>query len=207
MYRRKDIRYSIARCRKPGEHPAENQEIYDWVMAQKPAELDVNGFPDKWDIIVAKGKIAFVEPERDISYIQATCAEAKVLSKHGIGFDDLTDRQINIIKIIELAMLDNLMSWENYAEAWRVILDADNGKINTQLLGSPMGQKAVTPEMIEDSHTTRKERLSEETQTRIADKEAGVSYDHTVDLSGGDAWQTMTTEEVAAFKKATGNEG
>jgi len=28
MYRRKDIRYSIARCRKEGEHPPENMEIF-----------------------------------------------------------------------------------------------------------------------------------------------------------------------------------
>ena len=60
MYRRKDIRYSIARCRKEGEHPPENMEIFTWVMERKPEKLDIADFPDKWDIMLSKGTILFV---------------------------------------------------------------------------------------------------------------------------------------------------
>lgn len=205
MYSRKNVRYSIARCRKEGEHPAVYQEIFDWAMEQKPEHLELEDFPEEWDILVTRdNKLLFINPERDISYVQATCAEAKVLSKHGIGFDDLNDRQLNIIQIVETAMLDGKMQWHNYGDQWRVLLDVATGKIDTQLLNVQPGQTLVTDAMIQASQQpVSKDLLSAESQQRIADKEAGISYDHTVDLSGGSGWQTMTQEEIDALKAAT----
>ena len=205
MYSRKNVRYSIARCRKEGEHPAMYQEIFDWAMEQKPEHLELEDFPDEWDILVTRdNKLLFINPERDISYVQATCAEAKVLSKHGIGFEDLNDRQLNIIQIVETAMLDGKMQWQNYGDGWRVLLDVATGKIDTQLLNVQPGQTMVTEEMIQASNQiVSKESLSDESQQRIADKEAGISYDQTVDLSGSSGWQTMTQEEIDALKAAT----
>lgn len=207
MYSRKNIRYSIARCRKEGEHPAMYQEIFDWVFEQLPEHLDLQDFPEDWDILVTRDKkLLFINPERDISYVQATCAEAKVLSKHGIGFDDLNDRQLNIIQIVETAMLGGKMQWQNYGDHWRVILDVATGQIDTQLLNVQPGQKMVTDEMIQASEQPmKKDALSTESQQRIEEKEAGVSYDQTVDLSGGSEWQQMTQEEIQALKAATQN--
>jgi len=201
MYRRKDIRYSIARCRKEGEHPPENMEIFTWVMERKPEKLDIADFPDKWDIMLSKGTILFVEPERDISFIQQTCAEAKVLTKHNIGFDELSDRQKNIITIVETAMLDGKMTWENYSDGWRVTLDVSNNQMGTQLLGGSPGQKAVTSEMIEQSgRAVDPTKLSEESKLRITEKEAGITHNKTINLTGENQWEKMTQEEMNALK-------
>jgi len=201
MYRRKDIRYSIARCRKEGEHPPENMEIFTWVMEQKPEKLDIADFPDKWDIMLSKDTILFVEPERDISFIQQTCAEAKVLTKHNIGFDELSDRQKNIITIVETSMLDGKMTWENYSDGWRVTLDVSNNQMGTQLLGGSPGQKAVTSEMIEQSgRAVDPTKLSEESKLRITEKEAGITHNKTINLTGENQWEKMTQEEMNALK-------
>ena len=201
MYRRKDIRYSIARCRKEGEHPPENMEIFTWVMERKPEKLDIADFPDKWDIMLSKGTILFVEPERDISFIQQTCAEAKVLTKHNIGFDELSDRQKNIITIVETSMLDGKMTWENYSDGWRVTLDVSNNQMGTQLLGGSPGQKAVTSEMIEQSgRAVDPTKLSEESKLRITEKEAGSTHNKTINLTGENQWEKMTQEEMNALK-------
>jgi len=201
MYRRKDIRYSIARCRKEGEHPPENMEIFTWVMERKPEKLDIADFPDKWDIMLSKGTILFVEPERDISFIQQTCAEAKVLTKHNIGFDELSDRQKNIITIVETSMLDGKMTWENYSDGWRVTLDVSNNQMGTQLLGGSPGQKAVTSEMIEQSgRAVDPTKLSEESKLRITEKEAGITHNKTINLTGENQWEKMTQEEMNALK-------
>lgn len=203
MYTRKQIRYSIARCRQPGEHPEQYQKIFDFVKEFIPAGYDLDDFPEEWDVMVSRnGEVVIVEPERDIGYIQSTCAEAKVLSKHGINFDDLNDRQLNIVRIVETSMLEGLMDWTNYGDKWRVTLDTATGSIGTQMIKTPLGQKAVTDEMIEkSSQAVDPNTLDEETKRRIADKEAGITYDKTINLSGGNNWQAMTPEEVEALEK------
>jgi hypothetical protein len=180
------------------------QEIFDWVLEQKPKDLDLQDFPEEWDILVTRdNKLLFISPERDISYIQATCAEAKVLSKHGIGFEELNDRQLNIIQIVETAMLGGKMTWANYGDQWRVLLDVATGKIDTQLLNVQPGQLMITDEMIDASeHPVKKESLSEESQQRIADNKAGISHNQTVDLTGGAGWQQMSPEEIEALQVA-----
>ena len=175
MYTRKQVRYSINRCSKPGDHPAQYQEIYDHVMSIKPDNLDLADFTKTWDIIIDKNKeILFVEPERDINFIQTTCIEAKMLTKTGLPFDELTDRQANIVSIVETAMLDGLMEWETFGANWVVKLNSETGQIQTMLTNVDSGQKRVTPEMIVRSNSGVDEsKLDEETKRRIADKEDG----------------------------------
>lgn len=205
MYRRKDVRYSVLRCRQDGEHPARWQEIYDWVLDSKPDELDVWDFAKTWDVLITRNKeIMYVEPERDISFIQTTCSEAKILTKHQMNFDGLSDRQNNIVSIVENAMLDGKMSWENYAEAWRVELDTDTGQIDTRL-NVQAGQTVVTPTMIVNSQrVVDPAELSQESKQRIKEHADGVSYDQTLDLTGDNSWQTMTPEEIEAIKQIAG---
>lgn len=205
MYSRKDIRYSLHRAKKTDQHPAHVKTVLDWVLAQKPENLELQDFPSGWDIVLKRdGTVEFVKPERDITYIQSVCAEAKVYAKMGQDIqENLDDRACNIITVVELSMLEGKMTWENYGVSWRVTLDTSTGQVGTQLLNTHPGQIEVTPEMILASQNKRDvSELDAETQRRIADKEAGISYDKSVDLTNADnAWEQMTPEQVAAIKK------
>lgn len=203
MYTRKQIRYSIKRCRAEGEHPQNHQEVFNYVMEKLPEDLDIHKFPKEWDVIVSrKGELVFVEPERDLDYIQATCTEAKILSKRQIDFtDELNDRQLNIINIVENLMLDNKMTWENYGDAWKVTLDLATSKMDTRLLNVKPGQVVVTQQMLDEMKAKSAEMLSEEARLRAEDKAAGISYDQTIDLTGSSQWQELTPEEQKALEE------
>ena len=206
MYSRRDIRYSLHRAKKGHQqHPANVKEVLDWVLEQKPDDLHMSDFATEWDIIVTKNKtVEFVKPERDINYIQSVCAEAKVYAKMGQKFEEnFDDRALNIITVIELAMLEGKMNWENYGTNWNVTLDVPTAQVSTRLLNVQPGQIEVTPEMIQASQNKRDaSELDAETQRRIADKEAGISYDKSVDFTDADnAWEQMTPAQVAAIKK------
>lgn len=204
MYTRKQIRYSIKRCRNEGEHPEQYQEIYNFVLEKLPADYDVQLFPNEWDVIVTRdGSISFVEPERDITYVQATCSEAKVLRRMEQSFDSFNDRQMNIVKIVENAMLDGKMEWETYGDFWKVTLDVATGQIGTRMLNVDPGQIVLTKQQIEEMRNKARAELSDEAKLRASEKEAGVSYDQSVNLTGGSDWQTMTQEEIDALKAVT----
>jgi len=208
MYTRKQIRYSIKRCRDGGEHPEQYQKIYDFVLEKLPAELDMQFFPNEWDVVVTRsGDVTFVEPERDLTYVQTTCSEAKVLSRLEQSFDTLNDRQMNIVKIVENAMLDGKMEWETYGDFWKVTLDVATGQIGTRMLNVDPGQIVLTKQQIEEIRNKARAELSEEAKSRAAEKEAGISYDQTVNLSGGTEWQEMTQDEVNVLKSAIQKKG
>ena len=208
MYSRKDIRYSIYRCNRPGNHPDKYKKIYDWVIEQLPEKFVPQDFTKTWDILIARsGDLVFVSPERDIHYIQSTCAEAKVLAKHNMSFNGLDDRQLNIVSMVETAMLEGKQTWQNYSEAWRVTLDTETGQVSTQTINVPIGQTMITEAMIQASHMTDVNKLSDETKLRIADREAGVDANKSLDLTGDNNWQQMTPEQVAAIKQIMSKEG
>ena len=100
-------------------------------------------------------------------------------------------------------MLEGKMNWENYGTNWNVTLDVPTAQVSTRLLNVQPGQIEVTPEMIQASQNKRDaSELDAETQRRIADKEAGISYDKSVDFTDADnAWEQMTPAQVAAIKK------
>jgi hypothetical protein len=148
MYSRSDVRHACFRAKK--NVASENNKI----ILQQVEKLLIPGqrwdnFTKVWDLLVDKtGKIVIIKPETDYDFVHSTCLEASLYFRKNMGFDDFSDRQRNIVLIVETLMLDNLMSWDNYGKAWGVEIEPVTNILKTKLYNVTSKQVEVTPEMI-----------------------------------------------------------
>jgi hypothetical protein len=152
--KRSDVRYACTRA-KNGNASGEFQLILDQVKALLAPHQRWDNFKTVWDVLIDRsGGIVIIKPETDFNYIHSTCLEASFIAKKGLSFLDLTERQANIVTIVEASMLDSLMTWENYNNAWGIEVDQDLKSIKTKLYNVQDNQITVTDEMIEASKKT-----------------------------------------------------
>jgi hypothetical protein len=130
---------------KSGMPRPECQHIYDTVEPMIPGGESWATFSTAWDVLVHNDEIRVVKPEVDYDFIHTTCLEFAMCQKLGVAMD-MTDRQINIIQIIEASMLEDKMTWDTYNKTWGVYVDRDVKRIHTKLFLTVVNE--VTPEMI-----------------------------------------------------------
>lgn len=147
-----DYRYACYRAKKG---TAEDALIKDRLAVLKPllgpAQRWEN-FAETWDILIdKKGDVVIIQPEMDEDYIHKVCLEAKFKAEKGLDVSFDNDRQMNIVNVLETHMLDGLMDWNNYNEAWGVDIDHEFKRLGTKLYNSRPSQIEVTQEMIDAS--------------------------------------------------------
>lgn len=148
MINRSMVRHTCFRMKAGQEPSANNKHIVE--LVQVPEGESWETFGARWDVIVdKKEKIHTIVPETNFDFILSTCAEAKMMFKYTgkVDFDD--HRKQNIVNIVELSMLGDLMSWDNYNDTWGVELDRDLSRIYTKYFKTKLN--IVTPEMISAS--------------------------------------------------------
>jgi len=150
MSYRSELRNACYRAQK-GKPRDSQKHLLDLIEPLLTGKQKWENFTQEWDILLDKnGNINVIKPEVDDQYINHTCAEAKVLAKNNLKFE-LNDRQQNIIDVLELSMLDGIMTWENYGEVWTFDIDRTSNVLRTKLIPGKPIQTEVTEEMIKAS--------------------------------------------------------
>lgn len=141
---RSDVRHALFRMKNG--IPKENaKEIYDLVEPNIPSGESWSTFAQGWDVFVVKDKIKVIIPEIDYDFIHSTCLEKLFASKQKTEVE-FTPRQMNVIQIVEINMLEKLMTWDTYNKSWGVRVDYELKKVSTYLFKTVVN--SVTKEMI-----------------------------------------------------------
>lgn len=150
MISKSELRHACFRA-KNNSATEKNQIFLDMIKPLlKPGQTWEN-FATIWDLLIDKKQnIIIIKPEVDYNFIHNTCLTASIFSKKGIEFE-FSDRENNIISIVETIMLEGIMTWENYNNKWGIEVDTELKIIKTRLYTAPMNQYIVTDEMIEAS--------------------------------------------------------
>lgn len=150
MYKRSDIRYACTRAKNKNA-AADHQPILNEVSKLLKSHQRWENFKTTWDLLVDKdNNIVIIDPETDRDFVHSTCLEYSFSIKNNIPAS-FTDRQNNIISIVDAMMLDGKMSWNNYNKTWGVEIDYETKMIKTKMYNIPSNQITVTPEMIKAS--------------------------------------------------------
>lgn len=167
MYTRSQLRHACFRA-KNNRLTEDNKKTLEVVSPLLAEHQTWSTFADKWDLITTKsGEIIIIKPESDYDYVHSTCIEARTLVRLGqeIAFSD--PRKENVIQVVENLMLDNMMSWSNYGEAWGVTIDVALKQIRTKLYHVEPTQIEVTQEMIDASRISDPAPLTQAPDTEL----------------------------------------
>lgn len=149
--KRSDVRYACARA-KNNNITSDLQPILDQVQVLLAPHQRWSNFKTTWDLLINKNnQIVIINPETDYDYVHSTCLEVSFLVKKGFSLNELNERKLNIVTIVEASMLDTLMTWENYSTAWGIEIDQEMKAIRTKMYNVTSSQISVTEEMIEAS--------------------------------------------------------
>ena len=143
---RSEVRHALYRIQK-GIPVAEKQALYEQLEPLIPPGETWATFSTGWDVFVKQGTITVIIPEIDYEFIHTTCLEKSIRSSMA-NTDWMTHRQMNVIQIVELNMLEQ-MTWPTYNKTWAVSVDRELKKITTRLFKTSVNK--VSPEMIEAS--------------------------------------------------------
>lgn len=148
MIKRSELRHACFRA-KNGVATEQNMQLLKLVEPLLQPSQRWENFSQEWDLFVSGDTIKIVKPETDVDFIRNTCLEKhfQTVHKTTVNWDD---RKLNVLTIVELLMLDRLMTWENYNTAWGVEVDFTLKQIRTKLFTAP-SQLEVTSQMIKDS--------------------------------------------------------
>ena len=150
MFTRSELRHACYR-EKNGAATEENKKLLLHIEPLLSITQNFKNFSVDWDLLVNQNdEIIIIKPETDYDFIHSTCLEAKIFHKNNLE-NNFDDRKQNIINIIEILMLDSIMSWDNYTIKWGVFIDPELNQIKTILYGLPQNQLKVTEEMITNS--------------------------------------------------------
>jgi hypothetical protein len=144
---RSEVRHALYRI-KNGAPKAESKHIYDVVEPLIPANEQWGTFADNWDVTVVDSKISVIRPETDYDFVHSTCIEMSICAKSKT-IPDFTDRQLNVIQMVESTMLEGKMKWETYNKSWGLTLDGPRKYVHTKLFATSVN--TVTDEMIKNS--------------------------------------------------------
>lgn len=152
MITRSDLRNACYRAKK-GVAEEKHKPLLDMIEPLLQPHQRWENFPTTWDIMIKGSDIKIVNAETDYDFIHSTLLEASLCDRRGIKFDSETfnDRQLNIITIVEVLMLDNVMTWSNYNKVWGVQIDPTIKQIQTTLYNYKSAQIEVTEDMIKAS--------------------------------------------------------
>ncbi len=149
MINRSELRHACFRAKK-GAATEQNLRVLALVEPLLQPGQRWDNFSQEWDIFVARGEIKIVKPETDLDFIRNTCLEKHFQVKHNAPSIEWDDRKANVITIVEMLMLDGLMTWENYNIKWGVDIDYVLKQVHTRLF-RPASQLDVTDQMIQAS--------------------------------------------------------
>lgn len=150
MVTRSELRHACFRAKKKSA-TEKNQQLLDIVSPLLSPGQTWDNFATIWDLLIDRSNnIVIIKPEVDYSFIHNTCLTASIFARKNLPFE-FTDREQNIISIVEAIMLEGIMSWENYNTVWGVEVDIELKVIKTRLYTASMNQYVVTNEMIEAS--------------------------------------------------------
>lgn len=144
---RSEIRHALYRA-KNGIFADSKKHIYDMVEPKIPANESWSTFAKSWDIFYKNGEVTVIRPESDYDFIHTTCLEKALHVKNNIEMD-ATDRQLNVIQIVELNMLEGKMTWPTYNKTWGVSVDRELKRVYTRLFTTFVNE--VTEDMIKAS--------------------------------------------------------
>lgn len=144
---RSEIRHALYRA-KNGIMSTDKQYVYDIVEPMIPFNQNWSTFSITWDVFVNNDVITVITPEIDYDFIHTTCLEKSLHEKNNITME-LTNRQANVIQIVELNMLRDKMPWDKYNATWGVTVDRELKRIETKLFKTAIN--IVTDEMIKNS--------------------------------------------------------
>lgn len=164
MYKRSELRHACFRA-KNGAQTEANSVLLAVIEPLLVIGQRWDNFASEWDVMIAKdGSVKIVKPEVDLDYVKTVCQEKSFCVKYGKE-EDWSDRDQNIITIIETLMLDKLMTWESYGKAWGVDIDMGLKMLSTRLFRQS-SQKEVTEEMILASRVSDDDKpfIGEETK-------------------------------------------
>lgn len=147
MITRSEIRNACYRAKK-GVVQESQQHLLDMVQPLLSEKQTWSNFPKEWDVMVKGNEVKIIKPETDYDYIHNTLLEAALYDRQGLGFESFDDRQLNIISMVDMMMLDGIMSWSNYNKTWGVVLDPELKQLSTTLYNVKTTQIKVTDEMI-----------------------------------------------------------
>lgn len=132
MYTRSELRHACYRAKNNAVTP-DKQPLLDVVAPHIPPRESWSTFADKWDIFLDKeNNIRIVKPEIDFEFITTTCLKYSIYKQNGIA-PELSDREQNVIEIVELNMLEGKMKWEDFSKTWGVEIDMPLKHIKTKL--------------------------------------------------------------------------
>lgn len=148
MYSRSEIRHACYRA-KNGAVTEKNKSILALIEPLLQHNYKWENFSIEWDVIVTRDKqIKLIKPERDYDFVHKALLKASLYDEMSKPFDDLEDRERNIVIQVESLLLDKIMTWKNYNTVWGVELDKISNVIKTKMYGTTSSQIEVTPEMI-----------------------------------------------------------
>lgn len=150
MITRSDLRNACYRAKK-GVAQDKHRPLLDMIEPLLDVHQRWENFPAVWDVMVKGDEVKIITPETDYDYIHSTILEASLLDRKGISFDSFDDRQANIITIVQILMLDGIMTWENYNKDWGVKIDPELKQLQTVMYKVKPSQIQVTDEMIKAS--------------------------------------------------------
>lgn len=150
MITRSDLRNACYRAKK-GVAQDKHRPLLDMIEPLLDVHQRWENFPAVWDVMVKDDEVKIITPETDYDYIHSTILEASLLDRKGISFDSFDDRQANIITIVQILMLDGIMTWENYNKVWGVKIDPELKQLQTVMYKVTPSQIEVTDEMIKAS--------------------------------------------------------
>lgn len=148
--RQSDLRHACYRARNDAV-TEKNQMYLDLVEPLLNPNQTWDKFGKEWDLLLDGDDIVIIKPETDYDYIHSTLLEAALLTRKGFALDEMSARQRNIIRIVDVLMLEGIMEWGNYNKDWGVEVDLELGNLRTKLYKTQPGQYDVTVEMIEAS--------------------------------------------------------
>lgn len=175
------IRHALYRM-KNGKPCEDKQFVYDKIQTLLAPDQTWNDFAVKWDIMLGDNDIVIISPETDYNFIHDTCLEKSFSVRSGIDFNG-TPRQMNVIQIVELSMLDK-MDWNSYNKTWGVYVDQELKRIHTKLFKTVINK--VTDEMIKNSAKSDGAAMTATPSLDVIEMSAPVP---------------MTEQEIKKFKK------
>lgn len=142
MLKRSDVRNACFRA-KVGDWRESQKEIQDTILSLRPPYATWDNFTTEWDVTVSKsGEIVVIKPEVNADYIFKVCSDASMKSKNKLPWE-WSNREKNIIDIVESEMLDNITSWDNFFDVWTTEVDIVLKRIHVKLLNKPLGQRQI----------------------------------------------------------------
>lgn len=145
---RGELRHALYR-KKNGIPREDASQLYALIEPMIPPGESWDTFSLGWDILLVGGDIIIISPEVDYDFIHSTCLEISMYAKTRQSLPELTNRQRNVITIVEANMLDGKMKWETYNKEWGISVIKELRRINTRMFKTNIN--IVTDKMISNS--------------------------------------------------------